>query len=872
MGSITKNLNLIVFIAVLPAMAIILVFGLHQRQHSIEEAEQEVLSLAKTMAEVQHGITNSTRQIFSTLSHVPAIRNGDSIGSSKILRAVTEENPDYINILVLDSEGQVLSSGLPFNEGNLSDRKHFREATASKDFAVGEYVVTRISGNKPALTFAYPILDGEEETRLVLSTALRLERFAHFFDVSTLPEDSFVTVTDHRGIRLFLYPPREETNPIGQKIHPQGWEACRGKLEPGISIHRGSDGVRRIFAYQPVQLRPEDPPYMYMWASIPQAKAIESANRALAGNLAFMFLAALAALGTSWLIGRRTLIRPIKHLVDTARDFANGNLNARTKLDGTHGEIGVLARAFDNMAAGMALQQETLHTIADFTYDWEYWLDPEGNPLWVSHSCERISGYTAHEFMADPLLMRNLVHKEDVPLFNEHLRDTIECSGCSLNLDFRIIHRSGHVVWIDHHCMPIFSKDGTPLGRRVSNRDITERKKVEDERTKLEIQLQEAQKMEAVGRLAGGVAHDFNNMLGVILGHTELTMMKLEPSDPLYSSLSEIKKAAEHSAELTNQLLAFARKQATEPKVLHVNETIEGMLKMLGRLIGENIDLIWKPGTDLSPIRMDPTQLTQVLANLCVNARDAISGTGKITLKTEAAEFEEACFPHNTECTPNDHILLTVSDDGCGMDEQILPHVFEPFFTTKERGKGTGLGLSTVYGIVKQNNGCIHIQSEPGKGTTFQVYLPRHAGNFTDVQPGELSEQRSRGNETILLVEDEAQFLGMARAMLQNLGYRVLAAETPAGALHVAANHSGKIDLLLTDVIMPDMNGRELFEKTSAIHPGIKCLFMSGYTADVIAQQGTLDEGINFIQKPFQTQDLAVRLGRALGKSERFRE
>ncbi len=866
MGSISKNLNLIVFIAVLPAMAIILVFGLHQRQHSIKEAQREVLSLAKTMAEVQRGITNSTRQIFSTLSHVPEIRNGNSIVSSKILRAVTEENPDYINILVLDIEGQVLSSGLPFNEGNLSDRKHFREAIASRDFAVGEYVVTRISGKRPALTFAYPILDDENEPRLVLSTALRLERFAHFFDVATLPKNSFITVTDHQGIRLFLYPPREETNPIGQKIHPQGWEACGGKQEPGISVHRGSDGVRRIFAYQPVQLRPGDPPYMYMWASIPEAEAIESANRALAGNLAFMFLAALAALSTSWLIGRRTLIRPIKHLVGTARDFANGNLNARTKLDDTHGEIKELAQAFDNMVAEMARQQETLHTIADFTYDWEYWLDPDGNPLWVSLSCERISGYTAHEFMADPFLMRRLVHEEDVPLFNQHLRDTIECPNCPLHLDFRIIHRSGHVVWIDHHCMPIFSKDGMPLGRRVSNRDITERKKVEDERTKLEIQLQEAQKMEAVGRLAGGVAHDFNNMLGVILGHAELTMMNLDPSDSLHSSLNEIKKAAEHSAELTNQLLAFARKQATAPRVLNVNESIEGMLKMLRRLIGENIDLIWKPGTDLSPIKMDPTQLTQVLANLCVNARDAICGTGKITIGTQSLEFEKPFFSSGADGTPNDHILLTVSDDGCGMDEEILAHIFEPFFTTKERGKGTGLGLSTVYGIVKQNNGCIHVQSQPDKGTTFQVYLPRHAGNLTDVQPGKLSEQRSSGSETILLVEDEAPFLGMARAMLQNLGYRVLAAETPVGALHLAANNSGKIDLLLTDVIMPGMNGKELLEKISAIHPGIKCLFMSGYTADVIAQEGTLDEGVDFIQKPFQTQDLAACLDRALGR------
>jgi nitrogen-specific signal transduction histidine kinase/ActR/RegA family two-component response regulator len=396
-------------------------------------------------------------------------------------------------------------------------------------------------------------------------------------------------------------------------------------------------------------------------------------------------------------------------------------------------------------------------------------------------------------------------------------------------------------------------------------RDISERKQAEKEKSKLEAQLQHAQKMESVGRLAGGVAHDFNNMLGVILGHTELALEQVAHSEPLHSALKEIKIAAERSANLTRQLLAFARKQTIAPKVLDLNETVENVLKMLRQLIGEDITLLWSPGAGLSKVKMDPTQVDQILANLCVNARDAIGSVGKLTIKTANSTFDDDYCAERTEIVPGEYVMLAVSDDGCGMEKATLERLFEPFFTTKGVGKGTGLGLATVYGIVKQNNGFINVTSELGKGATFEIFLPKHEGPKTrPTQLGTPTEQIARGHETILVVEDEAALLNMTKRMLMRLGYTVLTANSPSEAIRVAGAYAGVIHLLLTDVVMPEMNGRDLANYLLSSYPSLNRLFMSGYTADVIANHGVLNEEVHFVQKPFSIQDLAARVSEAL--------
>ncbi len=400
--------------------------------------------------------------------------------------------------------------------------------------------------------------------------------------------------------------------------------------------------------------------------------------------------------------------------------------------------------------------------------------------------------------------------------------------------------------------------------RTVEFRDITEQKIAEAEKEKLQEALIQAQKIEAVGRLAGGVAHDFNNMLSIILGNAEIVMEDIDPSNPLGTNLEEIYKAAKRSANLTRQLLAFARKQTIDPKIINLNHVLEDMLKMLKRLIGENIDLTWQPAQNLWPVKIDPSQIDQIFANLCVNARDAIKGVGKVTIETDNFSFGDAYCKEHVGFNPGDYVMMAVSDNGSGMDKKTIANLFEPFFTTKDTGQGTGLGLATVYGIVKQNNGFINVYSEPGQGTTFKIYLPAHLETAVSNQK-DFKKAFLTGNETILLVEDEKAILRMTQIMLERLGYTVLTACSPNEAISIVeASSMDAIHLLMTDVVMPEMNGRDLSKKLLSMCTDLKCLFMSGYTANVIAHHGVLDTGVYFINKPFSKQDLAAKVREVL--------
>jgi two-component system cell cycle sensor histidine kinase/response regulator CckA len=386
--------------------------------------------------------------------------------------------------------------------------------------------------------------------------------------------------------------------------------------------------------------------------------------------------------------------------------------------------------------------------------------------------------------------------------------------------------------------------------------DITARHLLEEE-------LRQAQKMESIGRLAGGVAHDFNNMLNVILGHAGLMLEEIPADSPLRADLKEIHAAAERSANLTRQLLAFARKQTVSPRILDLNETVSATLKMLSRLIGEDIELIWRPGSTLWPVKIDPSQIDQILANLCVNARDAISDVGRIAIETANCEVDETFCALHPGSRVGSFVRLAVRDTGCGMSRETLSHIFEPFFTTKSVGKGTGLGLATVYGAVQQNNGFILIDSEPGQGSTFSIYLPRHSEKAADAQ-APVRGTVPQGQETILLVEDEPAILNLTRRVLERLGYIVLTAATPGEALRLAREYDARIDLLITDVVMPEMNGRDLAKSVLNLYPNMKRLFMSGYTADVIAHHGVVEEGVHFIQKPFTVETLGEKVRNVL--------
>ncbi len=394
--------------------------------------------------------------------------------------------------------------------------------------------------------------------------------------------------------------------------------------------------------------------------------------------------------------------------------------------------------------------------------------------------------------------------------------------------------------------------------------DVTERRHAEEEKEKLQKQLLHAQKMESVGRMVGGVAHNFNNILGIIIGCSEVIMMDLEPDNPLYSQLQLIVNSSQRAANLVRQLMAFAKKQTASPKILDINKTLSDMHKMLYQLIGEHIELIWKPGPDIWKVRIDPNQLEQIVVNLTVNSRDAICKTGSITVETCNKVFDTSYFAGNEEILPGEYVLLSVSDTGVGMSKEVMENIFEPFYTTREVGKGTGLGLPTVYGIVRQNNGFINVFSEEGKGTNFKIYLPRFKSEPVTEPSGKITGKPHGGKETILVAEDEEDYLVPCRMLLEKLGYTVLTVRTPVQAISLAEKHTGDIDLLITDLVMPGMNGRELMKKIHKIRPAMKCIYMSGYPANVIAHHGVMDESVNFLEKPFSIKTVAAKVREVL--------
>jgi two-component system, cell cycle sensor histidine kinase and response regulator CckA len=441
-------------------------------------------------------------------------------------------------------------------------------------------------------------------------------------------------------------------------------------------------------------------------------------------------------------------------------------------------------------------------------------------------------------------------------------RQNALCEGCPVERaiatgDHQCEYRKQKIgkTW-DIKACPVFDEKGIISSIVEMRTDISDR-------ILLEEQFFQAQKMEAIGRLAGGVAHDFNNMLSVILGFAELAKVKAPEAGEFSDYLDEILRAGTKSADLVRQLLAFSRKQTVVPQIVDCNSLLENSRKMLKRLVGEDIDVHFKPTPDLWKVMLDPTQLDQVIINLTVNARDAILGVGVLSIITANVVLDEDYCQNHVYVTPGDYVLLEVSDTGCGMSKEVLSQIFEPFFTTKKRGVGTGLGMSTIFGIVKQNNGFINIYSEVNHGTTIRTYFPRSSGDLTG-SPQKKTLSSTTGSETVLVVEDDPSILRLCRRILVDYGYTVTTESDPLKAIEYAAQQTTGIDLLLTDIIMPNMNGKELQLAIEKFHPTIKILFMSGYTSDIIAHQGILAEGVHFLQKPFSKEQLAHKVREVL--------
>jgi PAS domain S-box-containing protein len=499
------------------------------------------------------------------------------------------------------------------------------------------------------------------------------------------------------------------------------------------------------------------------------------------------------------------------------------------------------------LQASEARYRELVENLDDVVFR----LDTEGRFSYVSPAVARF-GYTPEEFLN--LHFWQFVHPEDLPRAVESFMSTLD--GRSDPIEIRAFDKQGKLRVVRASGRAV-TEAGRPLGTAGILVDVTEQRATE-------AQLRLSQRLESVGRLAGGVAHDFNNMLTVIISYTEFAIDAVKKGDPLRQDLEQILKAGRRAAALTYQLLAFSRKQVLEPKVIDLNEIIEEMGEMLKRLLGDDIVLEVRPQTGLGKTRADPSQIEQVIVNLVINSRDAMVAGGRVTIETANVELDEGYANQHTAVAPGPYVMIAVTDTGVGMDSKTREQAFEPFFTTKETGKGTGLGLSTVYGIVKQSGGNIWVYSEPGQGTTFKIYLPMVLTAAETTARAASVESRPGGAETILVVEDEEAVRDVSARILTAAGYMVLSAASGGEALLICEQHQGDIHLLLTDVVMPRMSGRELAERLAKLRPGMKVLYMSGYTDNSIVHHGVLDEGTHFLGKPINALVLTRKVREVL--------
>jgi PAS domain S-box-containing protein len=979
---ISRKLMLMILFAVMPCLAILLYSGIELRRHLIEDAQSSILAMTHNMALAQKEITQATRQTLSTLSLLPPIQAADPNASSTLLRAVLDQNTNFNNLALLDLKGNVLASGKPFTETNLADRRHVKGVLRKNDFAAGEYIITRVGNANPSFAFAYPVLDKNGRPRGILTAAIKLDIFLNFYDASTLPGKSFLAVTDQKGIRIFYHPAQNRTNPVGEPIQAGVWDIATKGDAHGLFFGTGSDGLRRIFAYEKVLLKNEETPYLYVWAGIPEDYILKPANQSLIRNLLLMLLTTVASLFISWVIGKNTLVSPIQRLITLTRNFARGDLDDRSELTAKAGEVGVLTEAFHDMAEALTISRRTLQeseqrfrTIADFAYDWEYWIDPDGHFIYLSPSCERITGYSPKEIISDPQIVVKMVKPEYAEKVHHIYFGKDPEDGSIFSMEFPVFTKSGKEVWLENNCRQVYDDQGNYAGRRGSNRDITDRKhaheklrkseekfkavfhtspdainlnRVEDgkyidinegftkimgysreeimgkfsierdiwhdpkdrnrlikglkqngvvenleaefigkdgqiktgltsarrinidnqncilsitrdltEKKVMEATLQQAQKMESIGTLAGGIAHDFNNILSGIFGFSQLAKRHINDSETAKKDIDQIIKGAQKATELVQQILTVSRKSTPEKTPISVYSIVKDALKLLRAIIPATIEIKEDIAANAT-VMGDSTQIHQIVMNLCTNAYHAMIGTGGcMSVDLKEIEISQKTGIPGLNALPGRYLSLEVSDTGHGMDSAIVKKIFDPYFTTKDAGKGTGLGLAVVFSIVEEHKGYIRVHSEPGKGSTFYVYLPIIDDPPSCAIPVKDKEGLLSGSETIMFVDDEEALREVVNDILKALGYRVCLFSNGTRAFEVYQEDPFQFDLVMTDMTMPGITGFEMSQKMLELRPDQPVILCTGYSESINRERAISMGVTEYVEKPFIINELA---------------
>jgi PAS domain S-box-containing protein len=849
-------------IGIIPALGAILYTQSSERATATARTLEDNLRLTRLAASQQASLFDGAQRMLLTMAQFPALRSGDPRHCSELLANVLREHPNFGRLTVMDGTGtRVCSSAAVLTPGNVADRAWFQRVVEAKTTIVGDYQIGRITGT-PDIVIAHPILTSSGSVERVIGATVELSTLSRLVDSLKLPAGATLTVFDRNRTILARHPDPERW--LGKQVPNSSFMQRTLRGDNSMEEDVGVDGVHRLYVSAPVAAGVETG--LYVGMGIERSIALAAADRMLRGDLWQLGFILIAAIVAAIVGGELFVLRPIKELIAVTGRIANGDLASRARLAGGVRELGELGDAFNSMTAALQTRElERDHAeqrLRDSEERYRMPFEHAPNPCWVYDvgtlqfievnraACDHY-GYTRQEFLE--MRISDIRPEEEVPGMLAGVERIVRENGAAGPSPWTHRKKDGTLITVEISSMLV-----TIAGRQASivlAHDVSER-------AQLEHQLRHAQKMEAVGQLAGGVAHDFNNLLTAIMGYSEIALELLGNDREVASAVKEIEKAGVRAATLTRQLLAFSRKQLLSPAVLDPNAVIGDVEALLRRLIGEHIDLRIERDIAVGAVKADPNQLEQVLLNLAVNARDAMPGGGVLSIETRAADVDEGYARTHPDLPPGHYVVISVRDSGIGMDETTIGRIFEPFFTTKSAGDGTGLGLAVVYGIVRQSGGHVIVRSEPGKGSTFDIYLPR-----VNEAPASSVVRRRRakangGSETILVAEDEDLVRRLLKTTLTSGGYSVLEARNGVEALEICKQMGASVDLLVTDVVMPKMTGLELARRLAVDHPDLKVLCLSGYSAEATTAQRPLEWP--FLAKPFVPAALLERVREVL--------